>query len=36
MHFDNMASILRQPNNNDCGVFAAAVATELAHHSDPT
>ena len=26
---------MRQPNSNDCGVFAAAIATELTHYSDP-
>ena len=35
LHFD-VADIMRQPNSNDCGVFAAAVATELAHYCDPT
>lgn len=35
IHFD-IANIMRQPNTNDCGVFAATIATELAHFCDPT
>ena len=34
LHFD-VADVMRQPNTNDCGLFAAAIATELAHYSDP-
>ena len=34
LHFD-MADVMKQPNMDDCGVFAAAIATELAHYSDP-
>ena len=35
LYFD-VAEVMRQPNTRDCGVFAAAIATELAHYQDPT
>ena len=30
-----MVNIQRQPNINDCGLFALAVATDLVHYQDP-
>ncbi len=35
VHFEYV-NVDRQPNSSDCGVFALAFATELAHNSDPT
>ena len=34
LHFD-LVNIKPQPNGSDCGVFALACATELAHGLDP-
>ena len=34
LHFD-LVNIMLQPNGSDCGVFAIACATGLAHGSDP-
>ena len=34
VHFD-IVNVMEQPNAHDCGVFALANATELAHNCDP-
>ena len=34
IHFD-LVNVMRQPNGSDCGLFAVAFATELAHGYDP-
>ena len=31
----HIVDVMRQPNSFDCGVFAAAIATELAYNCDP-
>ena len=34
IHFD-LVNVMRQPNGSNCGLFAVAFATELAHGYDP-
>ena len=34
LHFD-IVNVMEQPNAHDCGIFALANATELAHNCNP-